>query len=181
MFPKLTGKWKLELLYRMTDGSVRWSVFTHTIPGAAPNVLTRQLRTLELDGLAARIITNPQPPQVIEYALTQQGQTLVPILRSLAQWSDPLSSGYPDLSVAQRVVSGQWKHPILSRLHQPQRFGAIQAALGGISRGVLSVQLQELVELGLLEQKKYEVFPPRVEYVLTDRGRSLLEILNTIP
>lgn len=69
----LGGKWKLEILYRLSAGTVRWSALTRSFPEAAPNVLTRQLRQLESEGLISRFVTAPQPPRTVEYAAVGTG------------------------------------------------------------------------------------------------------------
>ena len=84
----LGGKWTLDLLYRLRAGEVRWAALVHSIPQASPNVLTRQLRELEADGLVLRQVNAPKPPQVISYTLTPQGQRLRPLLEALAAWSE---------------------------------------------------------------------------------------------
>lgn len=82
----LAGKWKLEILYRLANGPARWSELTRSFPTAAPNVLTRQLRQLEQEGLILRWVSSPKPPQVVEYALTDQGAQWIPVLRALERW-----------------------------------------------------------------------------------------------
>lgn len=84
--PMLSGKWKLVILYHLIDGAIRWSVLTEKLPQAAPNVLTRQLRQLERDGLIRRTVVAAHPPQVVEYSLTERGAALIPLLQQLAQW-----------------------------------------------------------------------------------------------
>ncbi len=176
----LNGKWKLELLYHLSRGTVRWSTLTHSIPKAAPNVLTRQLRKLETDGLVLRIVTSAQPPQVIEYTLSGQGRRLVPMLEALARWDKTYHKNTetaPDFSDCQRVLSSRWMLPILTLLSVPLRFGSIQAHFENLSRGVLAAQLGELRDMGFVYQKRYDIFPPRVEYVLSEKGRDFLDIL----
>jgi DNA-binding HxlR family transcriptional regulator len=56
------------------------------------------------------------------------------------------------------------------------RFDKIQAHLG-ISRKVLTERLKWLVEAGVLERRQYEAHPPRCEYVLTDKGTELVDLL----
>ncbi len=85
----------------------------------------------------------------------------------------------PDFQICERVISGRWKLPILGELEIPLRFGDLQNRLEGLSRSVLAAQIQELLGMGLIHQKKYSCFPPRVEYSLTPQGRSLLEILES--
>ena len=86
-----------------------------------------------------------------------------------------------DFSVCHRVLSSRWMLPILQSIKTPSRFGAIQDANPGLSRGVLSAQLQELREMELVYQTKYSCFPPRVEYTLTEKGAALMEILSLLP
>lgn len=173
----LSGKWKLELLYRLSEGCVRWGTLIHSIPEAAPNVLTRQLRALEQEGLVCRIVTSAHPPQVVEYTLSEAGQMLLPTIQALAVWSSGENDALPDFAVCQRVISSRWMLPILLTLSDTLRFGTLQTRLQDISRGVLAAQLGEARDMGLLTQTRYEGFPPRVEYALTSRGCSLLEIL----
>lgn len=179
----LGGKWKLELIWRLSGGSVRWSTLIHSMPDAAPNVLTRQLRSLEENGLVLRFITSVHPPQIVEYILTEKGNRLVPTVRAIERWARLY--GEKDTAVrfevCQRVLSSRWMLQILSVVRVPVRFGGIQASLTGISRGVLAAQLQQLRDMGLVYQMRYDVFPPRVEYVLTDKGRGLLDILMPQP
>lgn len=87
----------------------------------------------------------------------------------------------PDFSICQRVISSRWMLPILHCTDSPRRFGDIQARLDGLSRGVLAAQLRELLEMALLRQTRYDGFPPRVEYQLTPKGRSLVAILDQLP
>ena len=82
----LSGKWKLDILYLLSGGPARWSQLVHSFPDAAPNVLTRQLRQLEQDGLIFRRVSSPKPPQTVEYRLTEQGAAAVPFLKSLCAW-----------------------------------------------------------------------------------------------
>lgn len=86
-YRELSGKWKLELLYRLAQGPARWSVLVHSFPEAAPNVLTRQLRQLEEAGLVLRVVTSPLPPQAIEYRLSPRGQRLGPVLDAMGDWA----------------------------------------------------------------------------------------------
>ena len=86
--PMLSGKWKLDILYRLAEGAIRWSTLVAALPQAAPNVLTRQLRQLERDGLIRRNVLSAHPPQVVEYALTQQGRKLIPLICQLARWDE---------------------------------------------------------------------------------------------
>lgn len=184
---RISGKWKLELLYTMAGGAVRWKNLIHSLPKAAPNVLTRQLRQMEADNMVVRRVISTSPPQIVEYELSEEGKKLSPILSELHQWrlctqqeQTPLQS-LPDFSVSSRVLSSRWMLSIMALLREPIRFGCLQQQLEGVSRSVLAAQLQELCSMKLLSQTKHTCFPPCVEYVLTGEGRSLIEILSRIP
>ena len=78
-----------------------------------------------------------------------------------------------------RIVGGRYKLHILCVLHRrPQRFGEIGRSLlkGGlgnpITPRILSRELKELEQRGLIDRKEFPVVPRKVEYSLTDRGRA---------
>ncbi|WP_222597225.1 winged helix-turn-helix transcriptional regulator [Chitinophaga pinensis] len=61
-----------------------------------------------------------------------------------------------------------------------RRFGEIQVRVPSISKKVLTEQLRELEADGLISRKQYKELPPRVEYALTDFGKSLCPLLKDI-
>ena len=61
---------------------------------------------------------------------------------------------------------------------EPKRFGEIKRLLDGISPKVLTEQLRELEGDGLIVRKSFPEIPPRVEYSLSEQGRSLWPILE---
>jgi len=76
-------------------------------------------------------------------------------------------------------IGGRWKTIILYILgDRTLRFGEISARIPAISRKVLTSQLKELVNDGILERKKYNETPPRVEYTITEFGKSLQNVLT---
>lgn len=86
-----------------------------------------------------------------------------------------------------QIVGGRYKLHILCVLHRgPHRFGEIGRSLlkGGLGKPItpriLSRELKELGQRGLIERKPYPVVPRKVEYSLTERGRALLPILAEI-
>jgi DNA-binding HxlR family transcriptional regulator len=77
-----------------------------------------------------------------------------------------------------QVVGGKWKPVILFCIHNGvDRFGAMGRAVPGITKQMLTQQLRELEEDGIVSRTVYPVVPPRVDYALTDRGRSLLTVV----
>lgn len=82
------------------------------------------------------------------------------------------------LDAAIAVMGGKWKGLILFSLGDgPLRFGELRRAVSGISERMLILQLREMEASGLLSRASYHQVPPKVEYSLTEFGRSLNEVL----
>jgi DNA-binding HxlR family transcriptional regulator len=79
------------------------------------------------------------------------------------------------------LVGGKWKIPLLWHLQRgPLRYGDLRRAIPGISEKMLGQQLQALAADGLVDRTAYPEIPPRVEYALTERGRTLVPALNAL-
>ena len=77
------------------------------------------------------------------------------------------------------VIGGKWKILILWLVSNDiNRFGKMSMVLKDISKQMLTTQLRELEADGIIERKIYPEIPPRVEYFLSEKGRSLLPILD---
>ncbi|MCK0473277.1 helix-turn-helix domain-containing protein [Halalkalibacter sp. APA_J-10(15)] len=78
------------------------------------------------------------------------------------------------------VIGGKYKMVILYWLleNKVMRFNELKRSIGSISFKTLSVMLKEMEADGIVVRKEYPQIPPKVEYSLSDRGRSLLPILN---
>ncbi len=83
----LTGKWKLQILWHLKDGSRRYGELRRMIPEVSEKVLIQQLKQLESDGLVTRQVQSSVPPRV-DYALTPSAFALGPVLMSLGQWAE---------------------------------------------------------------------------------------------
>lgn len=79
------GKWKPMILHMLSDGTMRFGDLKKNIPPVSQKMLTQQLRELESDGIVSRTIYAEVPPRV-EYALTDRGRSLKPILDDLYEW-----------------------------------------------------------------------------------------------
>ncbi len=85
------------------------------------------------------------------------------------------------LTQALGVIGGKWKPLIIYRLNgSNKRFGQLDASIPGISRKVLTSQLNELLRDKLIQRKAYAETPPRVEYSLTEKGKELIPIFTAI-
>jgi DNA-binding HxlR family transcriptional regulator len=79
------------------------------------------------------------------------------------------------------VIGGKWTVQILRDLFEgTRRFGQLQQSLGGVSPKMLIARLRELEERGLVTRTLYPEIPPRVEYSLTDDGRTLRPIIDSM-
>lgn len=79
------GKYKALILWRLSDGQMRFSQLRKTINGITAKMLTQQLREMETQGLIHREVFPVIPPRV-EYSLTDLGQSLMPVLITMRDW-----------------------------------------------------------------------------------------------
>lgn len=79
------------------------------------------------------------------------------------------------------LISDKWKVLILRDLmNGTMRFGELKKSIGHVSQKVLTFQLRQMEESGLLDRKVYAEVPPRVEYTLTEVGYSLKPVLDSM-
>lgn len=84
---RFSGKWSILILCVLAEsGTARFSVLSKAIPDISPKVLADTLKNLEKYGLVSRTLYPEVPPKV-EYALTELGQSLMPILNQLISWA----------------------------------------------------------------------------------------------
>src|SRR5262249_54819989 len=81
----LSGKWKLQIILSLTFGKKRFKQIQREIPGLTPKMLSKELKELEMNGLAARHVYDTLPVTV-EYELTAYGKTLKPLIGELHKW-----------------------------------------------------------------------------------------------
>ena len=79
------------------------------------------------------------------------------------------------------LIGDKWKVLILRDLMPgTKRFGELRKSIGNVSQKVLTAQLRDIEGNGLVNRHVYAEVPPRVEYSLTDLGRSLKPILDAM-
>lgn len=79
------------------------------------------------------------------------------------------------------LIGNKWKVLILRDLMDgTKRFGELKRSIGTVSQKVLTAQLRDMEEKGLLTRKVYAEVPPRVEYTLTETGYSLKLVLDAM-
>ena len=80
------------------------------------------------------------------------------------------------------IFGGKWKSRIICVLADMEvlRYQQLRQALGNITDAVLSSALKELLQAQIVLRRSYDEVPPRVEYRLTEKGRSVVPILQSI-
>jgi DNA-binding HxlR family transcriptional regulator len=92
-----------------------------------------------------------------------------------------LKKYYCPVEAAIEVIGGKWKLMILWRLNQKtHRFADLRREIPGISEKMLIQHLRQLEADGIVERKVFATVPPKVEYSLTEHGKSLRQALNAI-
>lgn len=91
------GKWKPVVFYLIQSDVARFGELLALLDGISKKVLTDQLRELEQDGIISRTVYAAVPPHV-EYALTEFGQTLAPVVAAMCAWglNDAAKTPSPD-------------------------------------------------------------------------------------
>ena len=85
------------------------------------------------------------------------------------------------LELTMDLIGGKWKLIILWHLLDgSKRFNQLDKLIPAITKKMLTTQLRELEEKGLVNRKVYPQVPPKVEYSLSERGHSLEKILNDL-
>ncbi|MEM5493204.1 helix-turn-helix domain-containing protein [Hoeflea sp. AS16] len=86
VFTMIGGKWKLAILKTLIfHGTKRFGELRREVDGVTQTMLTKQLRTLEADGLIRREIFAEVPPRV-EYSVTEDGLSLKPVFEAMHCW-----------------------------------------------------------------------------------------------
>jgi DNA-binding HxlR family transcriptional regulator len=81
----LSGKWKVQILWHLSFGPMRFAELRKKLLVITEKVLTDQLRQLEQDGVVARDASQSVPPTVA-YSLNAEGAKLVPMMETLCDW-----------------------------------------------------------------------------------------------
>ncbi|MEE2911473.1 MAG: helix-turn-helix domain-containing protein [Candidatus Poribacteria bacterium] len=83
------------------------------------------------------------------------------------------------VTITMQVIGGKWKMPIIHTLSNGlQRFSALKRLIPDVTQKMLVQQLRELESHGIVNRKVYAVVPPKVEYSLTEYGKTLAPILE---
>lgn len=86
------------------------------------------------------------------------------------------------VTATMKVLGGKWKPILLNAIYftSPARFGELKRSVVGITPSMLTSQLRELEDDGIITRKIYAEIPPRVEYTLTEFGLTLSPIIQSM-
>jgi DNA-binding HxlR family transcriptional regulator len=85
------------------------------------------------------------------------------------------------MDITMNYIGGKWKTVVLWYLRKDKkRFGELKRLIPNITEKMLSLQLKDLENDGIVSRKIYAEVPPRVEYFLTDFGKTLIPMLEEI-
>ncbi len=86
------------------------------------------------------------------------------------------------ITATMKVLGGKWKPILINAIYftAPARFGELKRSVNGITQSMLTQQLRELEDDGIISRKIYAEIPPRVEYTLTEFGLTLSPILQSM-
>ena len=86
------------------------------------------------------------------------------------------------VTATMKVLGGKWKPILINAIYftAPSRFGELKRSVIGITQSMLTQQLRELEDDGIISRKIYAEIPPKVEYTLTEFGLTLSPVILTM-
>lgn len=91
------------------------------------------------------------------------------------------SSGCCPVSTTLEIIGGKWKVLIIHHLAKDtRRFNELQRLLGSVTQRMLTLQLRELENDGIVHREVYAQVPPKVEYSLTHFGKTLIPVIESM-
>jgi len=85
------GKWKSVILFHLRQGKLRYNELRKAIPSVTERTLGLQLKKLEEDKIVNREVQHNKPPLKVYYSLTELGESLIPIINSIAEWGEKVA------------------------------------------------------------------------------------------
>ncbi len=90
---RIGGTWKMPILWRLKDKTLRYGELKNSMPKVTHKMLTSALRELEADGFVLRRVYPVVPPKV-EYSLTERGTRAIPVIAYLREYGFKLLEEY---------------------------------------------------------------------------------------
>jgi DNA-binding HxlR family transcriptional regulator len=132
----LGGTWTIVIIWQPIRRTTRFNELKKAIPGITQTMLTSHLRDLEVDGIVVRTVYAEVPPRV-DYALTDHGRSLEPVIRSLECFRETCAAVFPKVA-RQYIELGSFRDSIDTGTTlaftkpRPATGGALDAAEPGV-------------------------------------------------
>lgn len=85
------------------------------------------------------------------------------------------------ITYSMKMIGGKWRPIIIMRIAQNiNRFGILHRGIDGISKNMLTRDLRDLEKKGIISRKIFAEIPPRVEYSLTKKGKTLVPVFDML-
>src|SRR5437773_227008 len=107
------GKWTLLIIRDLADGRSRFCELERSLEGISPRTLSLRLRALEEEGIVERR-TYPEVPPRVEYALTEKGRALVPIIESMRAYGNEWLGAAPACAESESPEPADEAEPVLA-------------------------------------------------------------------
>lgn len=112
------NKWKLLIIRNLLQRPWRFNELQRSLDGISQKVLTDSLRSMEQDGIVTRTVYAEVPPRV-EYALSELGKSMRPILDSMQAWGEAYKTGYGQSKMA--FTMEQWRTAVRIRRQSAEK------------------------------------------------------------
>lgn len=187
---RVNSKWTTQIVYTIMENKIlRFKELEKKIEGINTKILINELKSIESHGIINRKVYAEVPSRV-EYSLTKKGTDLTRLYHEIILFGEKNSTVAIEgetanktaiiksqLSFAMRSISSKWSAPIIYSLFEKERrFKDLERYVEGISTRMLVKELQHLEKKDIVSRVSYPEVPPRVEYALTDKGKSLYKI-----
>lgn len=167
-------KWHPSILDELlTDSPQRFSELEDRLNGISSATLSNSLEGLQEKELVDRKVLETKPVRV-EYEITERGQSLESVINSLKQW------GKTHVCTKQLIQNKY--HPEIIRLlfiNEQLYFSDLKETIGLTNR-TLSDSLERLQEANIVQRTVVDSKPVRVEYSLTERGKSIIPVFESL-
>ena len=191
---RVSSKWTTQIVYTVMENKVlRFKELEKKIEGINPKILISELKSLENHGIINRKVYAEVPSRV-EYSLTDKGKDLTQLYNEIILFG---KNNYvlsieeetitkteiikKQLSFSMEFITSKWSAPIIYSLFEKERrFKDLERYIEGISTRMLVKELQHFEKREIVSRTSYPEVPPRVEYNLTNKGRSLYKIFNEL-
>lgn len=183
-FKIIGAKWKSTILDAcMNHHNCSYQSLKQTFPEITESILTKQLKELVDDEMLKIKNSNVKKSKTI-YVVTKKTTAVIPIIELLNQLADICNynnSGYTSkVEYMKYLIGNKWKSRILWVIYHCEviRFNELQNSIEGISHKILIECLNSLIENNFVIKTDYNEKSPRVEYSLTENGKTAYKIIK---